>query len=139
MAAAPLTAISRSPPPRPSSAWWVATDNAWLALLAGDMPQSLPADATATFPALEQTRSKLDEAIVATVGAMTNEDFDTIFEYMPWAGDFAGMTYRQPRRDVLAHLFNHHAHHRGQAHSALSLLGVTPPPLDLFVVQIGAS
>lgn len=115
----------------------VATDNAWLALLRGEMPQPLPIDATANFAALAQTRAGLDAAIGAMIDATGESDFDAIFSYTPWAGDFVGLPYRQPRRDVLAHLFNHHAHHRGQAHSALTLLGVAPPPLDLFVMQIG--
>jgi uncharacterized damage-inducible protein DinB len=115
----------------------VATDNAWLALLHGEVPQPLPDQATATFVELARMRVALDALIVTMVAAMTDDDFAATFQYTPWAGDFAGRVYRQPRRDVLAHLFNHHTHHRGQAHSALSLLGVAPPPLDLFVMQIG--
>ena len=36
---------------------------------------------------------------------------------------------------ALAHLFNHQTHHRGQAHTILSLLGKEPPPLDLVYFQ----
>jgi uncharacterized damage-inducible protein DinB len=37
---------------------------------------------------------------------------------------------------VLAHLFNHQTHHRGQAHAILTRLGVAePPPLDLLIMQ----
>jgi uncharacterized damage-inducible protein DinB len=32
---------------------------------------------------------------------------------------------------VLAHLFNHQAHHRGQAHAMLASTEVAPPTLDL--------
>jgi uncharacterized damage-inducible protein DinB len=48
-----------------------------------------------------------------------------------------------PRRDhvlrdrvghVLAHLFNHHTHHRGQAHAMLSGTAVAPPQLDEFMM-----
>ncbi len=33
---------------------------------------------------------------------------------------------------VLAHLFNHQTHHRGQVHDMLSHTPVAPPPLDLI-------
>jgi uncharacterized damage-inducible protein DinB len=113
-----------------------ATDNAWMSLLAGVSIEALPDEATAAFEALRQTRAGLDAKLAAMIDAMTAADFDRDFAYTPWAGDFKGLEYRQARRDVLAHLFNHHAHHRGQAHTGLSLLGVEPPPLDLFAMQI---
>ena len=48
-----------------------------------------------------------------------------------------------PRRDhvqrdrvghVLAHLFNHQTHHRGQAHAMLSGTAIKPPQLDEFMM-----
>jgi uncharacterized damage-inducible protein DinB len=48
--------------------------------------------------------------------------------------------FEQKRRDILAHLFNHQTHHRGQAHTILSLLtGREPPSLDLLSMQRGAA
>ena len=53
-----------------------------------------------------------------------------------------------PRRDhvqheqaghVLAHLFNHQTHHRGQAHAMLSSTAVPPPQLDEFMMPSEAS
>ncbi len=35
---------------------------------------------------------------------------------------------------VLAHLFNHQTHHRGQAHAMLSATSVKPPQLDEFMM-----
>jgi len=35
---------------------------------------------------------------------------------------------------VLAHLFNHQTHHRGQAHAMLSATAVKPPQLDEFMM-----
>jgi uncharacterized damage-inducible protein DinB len=34
---------------------------------------------------------------------------------------------------VLAHMFNHQTHHRGQAHGLLSQTAIAPPPLDLAI------
>ncbi len=36
---------------------------------------------------------------------------------------------------VLAHLFNHQTHHRGQAHAMLSSTAVKPPQLDEFMMS----
>ena len=56
----------------------------------------------------------------------------------------ADMTYRrvstpepmtQRRGDALVHFFNHQTHHRGQAHTILSIMGHKPPPLDLLLFQ----
>jgi uncharacterized damage-inducible protein DinB len=44
----------------------------------------------------------------------------------------AGESAATPMRFVLAHLFNHQTHHRGQAHDLLSQTSVPPPPLDLI-------
>ena len=38
----------------------------------------------------------------------------------------------QPLAPPLAHFFNHQTHHRGQAHTILTLLGEDAPPLDLI-------
>ncbi len=43
-----------------------------------------------------------------------------------------GVAMRQPLWQVLAHLFNHQTHHRGQAHALLTEAGLAPPPLDLL-------
>ena len=38
--------------------------------------------------------------------------------------------------EILAHLFNHQTHHRGQAHAVLTMLGMAEPdPLDLLIMQ----
>ncbi len=42
----------------------------------------------------------------------------------------AGRSVTLPLADILTHVFNHHAHHRGQAHGLLSQTSVAPPDLD---------
>ena len=50
----------------------------------------------------------------------------------------SGKPFEQRRTDILAHLFNHQTHHRGQAHTILSLLtGREPPSLGLLPMQRG--
>jgi uncharacterized damage-inducible protein DinB len=47
-------------------------------------------------------------------------------------------TQRETRSRLLAHLFEHQIHHRGQAHSMLSGTTVAPPQLDEFFCEIDA-
>ncbi|MBC8055553.1 MAG: DinB family protein [Rhizobiales bacterium] len=49
----------------------------------------------------------------------------------------AGLT-REPLARLLAHLFQHQVHHRGQAHSMLSGTHVAPPQLDEFFCTFDA-
>ena len=46
---------------------------------------------------------------------------------------------REPLARVLAHLFQHQIHHRGQAHAMLSSTRVKPPQLDEFFLAEEAS
>jgi uncharacterized damage-inducible protein DinB len=47
-----------------------------------------------------------------------------------------GTTHKKKLCDILAHLFNHQTHHRGQAHAALTVLGIKEPAsLDLLQMQ----
>jgi uncharacterized damage-inducible protein DinB len=46
----------------------------------------------------------------------------------------AGHVQRERAGHVLAHLFNHQTHHRGQAHSMLSGTAAAPPQLDEFMM-----
>jgi uncharacterized damage-inducible protein DinB len=46
-----------------------------------------------------------------------------------------GKRYRERAGDVLAHLFIHQTHHRGQVHAMLSGSDVPPPQLDEFFLQ----
>jgi uncharacterized damage-inducible protein DinB len=51
-----------------------------------------------------------------------------------------GKEFEQKRCDILAHLFNHQTHHRGQAHTILSICtGKAPPSLDLLLMQRGTA
>ncbi|HEY9348188.1 MAG TPA: DinB family protein [Inquilinus sp.] len=49
-----------------------------------------------------------------------------------------GVAYRETVADILAHLFQHQIHHRGQAHAMLSGTRVAPPQLDEFFLASDA-
>lgn len=45
---------------------------------------------------------------------------------------FVGVDGTDKHRVVLAHMFNHATHHRGQVHALLTQVPFDPPPLDLM-------
>ena len=53
--------------------------------------------------------------------------------------DEAGQTWTDPLHRVLAHLFVHQIHHRGQVHDLLSQTSVAPPQLDEFFLSQDAA
>ena len=52
-----------------------------------------------------------------------------------WYSGAAGREMGKPRAFVIAHLFNHQTHHRGQIHAMLTAAGATPGDTDLFLVD----
>jgi uncharacterized damage-inducible protein DinB len=80
------------------------------------------------FPALKAARVTTDDRIVTFVDSLTPERFGEDLVYRTTTGE--AMT--TPVDQVLAHVFNHQTHHRGQAHAMLSSTGVAPPVLDLI-------
>lgn len=49
-----------------------------------------------------------------------------------------GVDYRETVAAILAHLFQHQIHHRGQAHAMLAGTSVAPPQLDEFFLASDA-
>lgn len=109
----------------------VVTDRIWMYRFTGkgtvhgaldEMPYPLLAD-------LRAARDAEDARIVAFADTLDDEKLRSTFTYTPIT-DPREIT--QPLAPTLAHVFNHQTHHRGQAHTILSLLGETPPSLDLI-------
>ena len=80
------------------------------------------------FSALRAARANEDARIEALTADLTAAFFETSIVYV----NNAGARCDDPVDILLAHLFNHQTHHRGQAHHMLSQLGAAPPPLDLI-------
>jgi uncharacterized damage-inducible protein DinB len=114
----------------------LVADYVWMRRLTGDGPQPerLNQILHEDFTALRTARETEDARILDFVGTLSDEDLEGDFAY----ATLGGTPHRQQRRAVLAHLFNHQTHHRGQAHACLTILGVPEPdPLDLLVFQRG--
>ncbi len=98
----------------------------------GEHPTVLSQTLHADFASLLQSREAEDRRIIAWVESLDEGKLASTISYTTITGP---MQVTQRLAPALAHFFNHQTHHRGQAHSALSILGHAPPPLDLLYFQ----
>lgn len=116
----------------------LATDRIWLKRLTGegDAPSRLDAILHEDRRALAASRAAEDERIIGYIASLDEQAIAGIQHYLTTAGK----PFEQQRREILAHLFNHQTHHRGQAHTILSIVtGREPPSLDLLLFQRGVA
>jgi uncharacterized damage-inducible protein DinB len=111
----------------------LAADRIWMRRLTGvgDHPDKLNAILFDDLPSLHAARVEEDGRIIEFVQGQDEPAFEEVLDYRT----LNGTPQRQRRREILAHLFNHETHHRGQAHAILTVLGVAEPdPLDLLIM-----
>ena len=115
----------------------LVADRIWLKRLtgAGDAPSRLDAILFETFTALREAREAEDERLSDYVAGLDEAGLDASLSYQNTRGEDKVL----PIKTVLAHLFNHQTHHRGQASQMLRQLGVAEPPaLDLLYFALPA-
>jgi uncharacterized damage-inducible protein DinB len=114
----------------------LVTDRIWLKRLTGEgeHPNRLDAIIHEDRRDLALARADEDDRVIRYIGALAENDLDGLQKY----ATTAGKPFQDRRRDILAHLFNHQTHHRGQAHTILSICtGREPPSLDLLAMERG--
>lgn len=112
----------------------LVTDRIWLRRLTGqgEAPGKVDVILFDRLGDLGAAREAEDRRIETYVADLSVADLEGSFDY----ATTSGQAHAQPRWQVLAHLFNHQTHHRGQAHAILTRLGVSnPPSLDLIAMQ----
>lgn len=112
----------------------LVADRIWLRRLTGEGPQPerLSQILFEDFSELRTAREQEDQRIIRFIAGLSEAELNATFEYRTTSGK----AQAQRRADTLAHFFNHQTHHRGQAHAALTILGVPEPaPLDLLAMQ----
>jgi len=109
----------------------LVADRIWLGRFAGRPSTHKRLDETLyeDFAALTAAREAEDQRIIAFFKELPQARIDAVFDYKNMAGD----PKSAPMDAVLGHLFNHQAHHRGQAHAMLSSTRAAPPSLDLVL------
>ncbi|MEO1038624.1 MAG: DinB family protein [Pseudomonadota bacterium] len=109
----------------------LVADRIWLNRLTGEgeAPRELGAELHADFAGLRQAREGEDQRITSYVGALADGDLACEVDYTNTRGEDKTLQLSI----ILAHLFNHQTHHRGQASHIMRQLGVAEPPsLDLL-------
>jgi uncharacterized damage-inducible protein DinB len=87
----------------------------------------------ATLAELAPRQRASDERLIAFCAALDDAGCDAIVEM-----DRRTHVQRDRAGHVLAHLFMHQTHHRGQAHAMLSGTSAAPPQLDEFLMPSDA-
>lgn len=115
----------------------LVTDLIWMRRFTGEgeNPRTLDAILHDDLQALEAARQAEDERIVAFVAGLDEARLAGPARYTPIS--IPDQTIVQPLREALAHWFNHQTHHRGQAHTLLTIAGGrnAAPSLDLILFQ----
>lgn len=112
----------------------LVADRIWMSRFtgAGEAPSRLDTILHENAAALARARRSEDGRIADWIDMLSAEAMDGAFTYTT-TSDARVVT--QSLAPALAHFFNHQTHHRGQAHTILSLLGEDPPSLDLIYFQ----
>jgi uncharacterized damage-inducible protein DinB len=108
-------------------------DRYYLAALMGQLPDAgqLDRELFARLPQLTCAQEEHDRKLIRYCDALTADGLDTVARWTDTDGDSCA----DPVHVVLAHLFLHQIHHRGQVHDLLSSAGTKPPQLDEFLLS----
>jgi len=107
-------------------------DRIWLARFVGQEAPPIALDAVLydEFDDLRTARTAEDARIEAFAAGLTAVDLAGDVVYVNSRGD----RHADPMAVLMAHVFNHQTHHRGQVHDMLTQTAVPPPSLDLHRV-----
>ena len=107
-------------------------DRLWFHRITGEATAPLPASLDDVIEddreALLRARANEDARIMSFATALGADRLAGDLDYT----NVAGERFRQPLALILAHVFNHQTHHRGQIHAALTGFGAEAPALDLI-------
>lgn len=110
----------------------LVADRVWMKRFTGtgEHPTKLDAILHRDLGELRAAREAEDQRIIAYADGLTAERLDETFTYRKMTTPDMVTSKLWP--DLL-HVFNHQTHHRGQAHTGLSILtGEDPPSLDMI-------
>jgi uncharacterized damage-inducible protein DinB len=108
----------------------LVADRIWMARILGrtEAPMALETILYERLSDLTVAREAEDERIANFVAALDGPALARSITYR----NTKGAEFTNPLGALLAHLFNHETHHRGQAHAIFTGLGKEAPVLDLI-------
>ena len=109
-------------------------DMIWWHRLAGmEKPPGNPASSIHLEPdwaRFKSRRAAMDEAIITWADGLPDEEISGDFHWVSTAGRASS----HPKGLIIAHVFNHQTHHRGQIHAMLTAEGAKPEDTDLILM-----
>ena len=109
-------------------------DLMWMSRFAGwDRPGTMREGLAlhAAFPALAEARARTDAGIAAWADGLDPAWLDGD---LTWFSGATQLEVTRPRALLVAHLFNHQTHHRGQVHAMLTAAGARTGDTDLWLL-----
>ncbi len=110
-------------------------DRVWMSRFATMAAPQVPNSQSPThYPdwgALKTERAALDASIIAWADTVSRAWLDAD---LTWYSGAANRELSYPRWFLVAHMFNHQTHHRGQVHCMLTQAGRRPRETDLFLM-----
>lgn len=111
-------------------------DQVWMSRFAGTAPVSATSnqgrgDDYADWSKLRAERERYDDLILNWSAQLTA---DWLAADFTWSNIAGTRTTTRPAWKLVAHMFNHQTHHRGQAHAMLTSVGAVPEDTDLFLL-----
>ncbi len=82
---------------------------------------------------LRRHRTAFDDGIVSWADGLTSE---WLADDLTWTSSDGKRTSTAPKWMLVAHMFNHQTHHRGQLHCLLTQAGVRPGDTDLTLLKL---
>lgn len=83
----------------------------------------------ADWTALKDERAAFDERLIGWADGLDDAALEGEFS---WYSGAKQADVVMPRKLIVAHVFNHQTHHRGQVHAMLTAAGATPEDTDLI-------
>ena len=110
-------------------------DHVWLSRFTGrekpEVPQAASGGYVLIWEELIEERDRTDAELARWAASLTEADLAGDYRWFS-GGEGRGMA--KPMALIVAHVFNHQTHHRGQAHAMLTAAGAAPGATDLFVL-----
>jgi uncharacterized damage-inducible protein DinB len=108
-------------------------DSMWMSRIAGDPSPGVGLAESASFcpdwQEMRRRRAAMDERLIHWAESL---DAAALAGDFSWHSNATRTQLTRPRALIVVHMFNHQAHHRGQAHAMVTAAGARPLDTDLI-------
>lgn len=111
-------------------------DRMWLSRFAGTPKPAVPGSESARMiEAWEElaVERRITDALIGEWAATLSPDW--LAGDLTWVPGISRRELTKPKALLVAHMFNHQTHHRGQVHAMLTAAGAKPEDTDLMLVD----